>query len=64
MGYSLILNSNTTSNISRNGKVETNLSLLSNINTDDYKGESDKLKDFQEDLMLYFNDKKHLTNMN
>jgi hypothetical protein len=61
----LILNSNTTSNINSNGKVETNLSLLiCNIKTDNYKEESDKLKNFQEDLMLYFNDKKHLTNMN
>lgn len=60
----LIIKSNETSNINHNGKVETNLTLLiCSIRSDDYKVESDKLKDFQEGLMLQFNNKDILKNM-
>jgi len=61
----LIVKSNETANINSNGKVETNLTLLiCSIKTNDYKKESDKLKDFQEELMLKFNDNSSLKNMN
>ena len=60
----LIIKSNETSNINRDGKVKTNLTLLiCSIRTDDYKVESDELKDFQEKLMLQFNNKDALKNM-